>query len=158
MSVESLKEDIGNLGQEQWKALLSWVVMDERSRRDSAEALEKERVATAKAIWEAKPDLKPDFVPADGDLPEPERETKTALVEVYPTYKTPANPWEVYPLGAMVSNKREVYRKDRVNTAKREIPPSEEGSGWTAITEDILETRRQEKLQAQVEADAEEEE
>ena len=155
MDIENLKEEIGNLGHEQWKTLLSWVVMDERSRRDSAEALEKERVATAKAIWEAKPDLKPDFVLADGELPEPEKETKTALVEVYPTYKTPANPWEVYPLGAMVSNKREVYRKDRVNTAKREIPPSEEGSGWTAVTEDILEARRQTQLQVQ--SDVEEE-
>lgn len=138
MSVENLRAEVENLGREEWQDFLAWAVTEERSRRETFLVMEDERVATAKALWEANADLKPDFVSREDEQPKPEKLTKTALVELYPPYKEPKNPWEIYPLGSLVSHKREVYRKDSVDNSKGNKPPHANSSGWTAVTDEIL--------------------
>lgn len=151
MNLEELKAEIENLGKEDWRELLMWTVGPERDRREAYPAIEAERLATAKAIWQANESLKPKFVLAEEEQPTPEKLTKTALVGVYPAYKDPENPWEIYPLGSIVSHKREVYRKDDLDNSKSNKAPDERGSGWNVVTEELLDRLKDEKARQEAE-------
>lgn len=147
MRLEELEAEIENLGRDDWRSLLMWVVGPERDRREAYPAIEAERLATAKAIWTASADLKPDFVMADEEQPKPEEVTRSALVDAYPAYKSPTNPWEIYPLGAVVSHEGEVYRKDYLDNSKANKAPNERDSGWSIVTYEFLNVLQDEEDQ-----------
>ena len=66
--MDELKAQVQGLNPEDWQTFLTWIVGDERDRREALpkveQAVREQRAEDAAALWEAHPELKPAVVEA----------------------------------------------------------------------------------------------
>lgn len=130
--MQDLKTQVQALTQEEWQTFLSWVVGDERARRDAQPAVEAAQAEIIAEVWEAKPDLKPAYVgTVDPDTP-----TLDALLAQLPKWAQPTSRASAYPPASLVQHKGRAWRNRRrgLNAAE----PGTPFSGWEDVTDELL--------------------
>ena len=100
---------------------------------------EQDKTGTIEAVWEAHPELKPEFETGPVEVTpaaENKRVTVEDLLAVYPPYKQPSGAHDAYPTAAQVSDEGRIWRNDlaQLNVWK----PGTMNAGWTDITDMLL--------------------
>lgn len=130
--LKAIKGQITALAREEWEVLFSWVVSEERPRRDALPAVEAAQAEIMAEVWEAKPDLKPQFVgTVDPDTP-----TLDALLAQLPKWVQPTSKATAYPPASLVQHQGKAWRNRRRGLNSNE--PGTAFSGWEDVTDDLL--------------------
>lgn len=110
--MEELKTQVQALSAEDWQTFLTWIVGDERDRREAQpkveQAVREQRAEDAAALWEAHPELKPAVVEAPQKPVATTVEEAAAKVEIE-AYKPPTGAHNSYPKGAKFIYKGRVW-------------------------------------------------
>lgn len=119
--------------------LSTWITLEERPRREQERKIEKTRAEDAAKLWEAHPELKPEFETGAVEVTPTTKDgriTLAALLKAYPPFVQPTGAHDALPPGAQVSDEGRIWRNDldKLNVWK----PDTQGAGWTDITDQLL--------------------
>ena len=138
MGIDELKHEVQKLGAHEWAEFLGWVVSDEKDRRAAQPAVEQARAAGTQKLWEAYPELKPDFKTKPVEVGTDKAFTLEDLLASYPAWKQPQGAHDALPTGAIVSHNGEIWRTDLPTL--NVWPPEENNphTRWVKITDQLL--------------------
>lgn len=128
----TLQDTIQALPDNEFRDLKAWIVTTETDRRAAQPAVEQAQAELVEELWEAKPDLKPQFVgTVDPDTP-----TLDALLAQLPAWAQPTSRASAYPPASLVQHKGRAWRNRRrgLNAAE----PGTPFSGWEDVTDELL--------------------
>ena len=131
MTIDDIKTAITQLGADDYEQLLSWVIGEDRDRRQTQDAVDKARAQDAKELWETHPELKPQFATEV----EPETSLDQLITKVA-AWAKPASRATAYPPAALVSHEGKLWRNRRLGLNAK--TPGEIFSGWQDVTRDFL--------------------
>ena len=134
--MDTLKRMVRDLDTEVWPEFLGWVVGEERARRDSLHAVEQARAEDTQKLWEAHPELKPEFAEEPVEVDTSKTVTLADLLAKYPPYKQPTGAHDALPTGAIVTDEGRIWRTDlpTLNAWK----PGTPNTMWVDITDELL--------------------
>lgn len=92
-----LMQKITELSDDQFQDVLSWMILEEKTRRESQHLIEQNTLAVVEQVWADKPELKPTF-------------TMGVQVTDAPGWKRPAGIYDAYPPRAVVCHAGGVWR------------------------------------------------
>lgn len=131
VTIDEIKTAITQLSKEGYEEVLSWVIGDERERRQTQDAVEAARAEDAKELWQTHPELKPQFAT------EVEPETSIdQLVAKVAAWSKPTSRATAYPPAALVSHEGKLWRNRRLGQNAK--TPGEIFSGWQDVTRAFL--------------------
>lgn len=134
----TLQDDIQALPDEEFRDLKAWIVTTETDRRAAQPAVEQARAEDTQKLWEAHPELKPDFETEPVEVDTGATVTLDDLLASYPAWKQPTGAHDALPTGAIVTHNGDVWRTD-LPTLNVWVP--EEGNPhtrWVKITDELL--------------------
>lgn len=131
MTIDDIKTAITQLVADDYEQLLSWVIGDERDRRQTQDAVDKARAQDAQELWETHPELKPQFAT---DV-EPETSLDQLITKVA-AWAKPTSRATAYPPAALVSHDGKLWRNRRLGLNAK--TPGDIFSGWQDVTRDFL--------------------
>lgn len=102
-----------------------------RRERDAKPFVQQAEEKMVEQVWEAHPELKPEFAET---VPEP-AETVDSLIKGIPEWVQPSSPASAYPAAALVAHKGLLYRNQRARNSKE---PGVRFSGWEDVTAHFL--------------------
>ena len=138
--MDDLKKQVQDLNENDWSAFIIWVVGVERERRETLPIIEKARVEDTQKLWEARPELKPEFKtdPVEVKPSTQGAVTKADLVKSYPAWKQPTGAHDALPTGALVAHKGEVWRTDLPTLNVWEPEEGNVHTRWVKVTDELL--------------------
>lgn len=134
----TLKDNIKALPDEDFAQLKAWIVTTETDRRAALPAVEQARAEDTKKLWDAHPELKPEFAVEPVEVDTSKEITRDDLLASYPAWKQPQGAHDALPTGAIVTHNGDVWRTDLPTL---NVWPPEEGNPhtrWVKITDQLL--------------------
>ena len=112
---------------------------EEPKRRQREQDKAVAQAETIEAVWEAHPELKPQFETGTVKVTPTTKDgriTLAALLKAYPPFVQPTGAHDALPPGAQVSDEGLIWRNDlnKLNVWK----PGTMNAGWTDITDELL--------------------
>lgn len=112
---------------------------EEPKRRQREQDKAVAQAETIEAVWEAHPELKPQFETGPVEVTPTTKDgriTLTALLKAYPPFVQPTGAHDALPPGAQVFDEGRIWRNDldKLNVWK----PGTMNAGWTDITDMLL--------------------
>lgn len=134
--LEQVQEAIRTLPEQDFRALRFWVADTEVKRREAAPQIEEARAADTEKLWEAHPELKPQFAEEPVEVETTGTVTLDDLLKAYPPFVQPTGAHDALPTGAIVTDEGRIWRNDlpTLNVWK----PGTMTAGWTDITDELL--------------------
>ena len=138
-TLEDAKAICREIPEEDLRGLSTWITIEERPRREQERRIEKTRAEDAAKLWEAHPELKPQFETGPVEITPTTKDgriTLAALLKAYPPFVQPTGAHDALPPGAQVSDEGRIWRNDldKLNVWK----PGTPNAGWTDITDMLL--------------------
>lgn len=138
-TLEDAKEICREIPEEDLGRLSTWITIEERPRREQEREIGKARAEDAAKLWEAHPELKPEFETGTVEVTPTTKDgriTLAALLKAYPPFVQPTGAHDALPPGAQVSDEGRIWRNDldKLNVWK----PGTMNAGWTDITDMLL--------------------
>ena len=136
---EAARQVVMRLDDKQLRDHRIWAHDSEPERRRREADSIRVQAETVEAIWEAHPELKPDFATTPVEVTQEEPAGKVTLEQIlakYPPYVQPLGAHDGYPKGAILTHEGRVVRSDHegVNV----WAPGTRGIAWTDITDELL--------------------
>lgn len=134
--METLKQQVQALGDQDFRDLKAWIVTTETDRRAAQPAVEQARAEDTQKLWEAHPELKPAFkteedIPQSGDAL-----TLDDLLAQYDQWVQPFGAHDALPTGAIVAHEGAIWRTDLPTLNAWE--PGAMNTQWVDITGQLL--------------------
>lgn len=134
--METLKQQVQALGDQDFRDLKAWIVTTETDRRAAQPAVEQARAEDTQKLWEAHPELKPAFkteedIPQSGDAL-----TLDELLAQYDQWVQPSGAHDALPTGAIVAHEGAIWRTDLPTLNAWE--PGTMNTQWVDITGQLL--------------------
>lgn len=132
----TLQDTIQALPDEEFRDLKAWIVTTETDRRAAQPAVEQARAEDTQKLWEAHPELKPEFETEPVEVDTSKTVTLDDLLAKYPPYKQPTGAHDALPTGAIVTDEGRIWRTDlpTLNVWK----PGTMNTQWVDITDELL--------------------
>lgn len=132
----TLQDTIQTLPDNEFRDLKAWIVTTETDRRAAQPAVEAARAEDTQKLWEAHPELKPEFATEPVAVDTTTTVTLDDLLAKYPPYKQPTGAHDALPTGAIVTDEGRIWRTDlpTLNVWK----PGTMNAGWVDITDMLL--------------------
>lgn len=132
----TLQDTIQQLPDAEFRDLKAWIVTTETDRRAAQPAVEQARAEDTQKLWEAHPELKPEFATEPVEVDNGKTVTLADLLAKYPPYKQPTGAHDALPTGAIVAHKRRIWRTDLPTLNVWE--PGTPNTMWVDITDMLL--------------------
>lgn len=129
--METLKQQVQALGDQDFRDLKAWLVTTETDRRAAPPAVEEAQAQLVEELWEAKPELRPDA----GTVDITPATTAAELITQVQPWEQPATPIDGYPRQVLTARNNRVWRNRRPGNMKT---PGDPFSGWEDVTDDYL--------------------
>lgn len=138
-TLEDAKEICRQIPEADLGRLSTWITLEERPRREQERKIEETRAEDTAKLWEAHPELKPEFETGPVEVTPTTKDgriTLAALLKAHPPYVQPTGAHDAYPTAAQVSDEGRIWRNDldKLNVWK----PGTMNAGWTDITDMLL--------------------
>lgn len=118
--------------------LRTWITVEELPRRDAQAKIDQAIAEQVESLWEAHPDLKPDFEERDVEVVVDGKATVEEIVAAYPAWKRPLGSFDSYPPGARVAYKGDVWRNDLGIVNDFEPEEGNPHTRWSRVTDELL--------------------
>ena len=131
MTYDQITQAIRELSDAEFRQLQTdmWRMNREREARDE---VERARAEIVEEVWEAQPELKPQFVgTVDPDTP-----TLDALLAQLPAWVQPTSKVNAYPHASLLKHEGRAWRNRRRGLNSNE--PGTPFSGWEDVTDELL--------------------